>query len=123
MLKQLQNSGNKITEPRKQVVEAIANRTGLFCVKDIFEEVSGKDVTSTYRTVQLLAELDLIHPAVVLEGEQYYEKHQKKHHHHAICTECKTNSCVKCTIPEKAVKGFSDVHHSTVFTGLCKSCA
>ncbi len=121
----IQEAGYKITVPRSTIATWIETHDGIFSVKDILQEHTQLDKVSVYRTIELLLSLDIIRNAINRDDQQYYEVHNHdNHHHHVVCTGCKTDACVPCTMPDQLprVKGFSDVHHDLSFTGLCSAC-
>lgn len=121
--KKLTDSGKKITSPRREIITIIQNNKGIFSPQSIATSHTKKDPTSVYRTLQLLAQLDIIHPVIHLDGELYYEKHETKHHHHAICTSCKKTTCTPCKTTTPKITGFTNLHHTSFITGLCKKCS
>lgn len=124
MLETLKKLGKRITNSRKNIIAWIEGRSGIFCAKDIIDEL-GVDKVAVYRTIDLLTRLDFIHSVIQIDGMQYFEKHEHgdDHHHHVICTKCRIQECIDCHLPEIKVPGFSSVHHTSVYTGLCKKCS
>jgi Fur family ferric uptake transcriptional regulator len=120
--KRLQDAEHKWTQPRADIARFLATHDGIFSATEILRAFRRMDKVSVYRTLELLASLDIIHPATHMGGIQYYELHAKRHHHHAICTQCKKIAHIACTLPKKIVRGFSQIHHSFLLTGLCTSC-
>jgi len=120
----LQRTGYKITRPRAAVAAWMEKKRGVFSVKELRRDLPSLDAVSVYRTVELFQKLDLIHPVLTVHGEQHYEIHGEKHHHHAVCERCETTRCIPaCDLPSKKIKGFAQLHHTLVFTGLCLRCA
>lgn len=119
----LVEKGYKLTEPRLQVAAWIETHHKPFSVADVVESYPQLDRVSIYRTVDLLAALDIIHPTLQLHGHQFYEIHEaKKHHHHVMCTGCEKAACVPCGVKQKTVRGFGELHHEVHFTSLCHAC-
>ena len=124
MLTVLQRHGYKATVPRKTISRWLSKRKGIFAVSEIVNALPRIDKVSVYRTVELLVQLDLIHPVFTNHGELHYEKHRvKEHHHHAVCTRCEKSVCVDCSIPARKIRGFASIHHSFIITGVCVRCA
>lgn len=119
----VQQRGAKITPLRIQIAEWIEKHEGVFSVQAILEAFPTLDKVTIYRTIELFTELDIVHPTIQLDGQQYFELHQKQHHHHAICTNCHKTKCIDCPVQEKPISGFRDLHHAVNFTGLCVRCA
>lgn len=123
ILSALEEGGHKLTKPRKAIAAWIAAKKGMFTASEIIQALPKIDRVSVYRTLDLFADLDLIHPTMTRDGEQYYEAHEVNHHHHVLCEGCEKTACIPCTLPEAVVRGFTNLHHSLTFTGLCTACA
>ncbi|PIR76185.1 MAG: hypothetical protein COU32_03450 [Candidatus Magasanikbacteria bacterium CG10_big_fil_rev_8_21_14_0_10_42_10] len=119
----LTDRGQKITTPRQAMAQIIATRTGVFSPNEIIEDATGMDRVTVYRILDLFELLDIIHPVLTHHGEKHYEVHGTAHHHHIVCTGCEKTSCIDCTEKRKKAKGFTQLHHSVVFTGLCEHCS
>jgi len=123
LFKELVDAGYKLTKPRKVVAEWIINYKGVFSVSNVSKELRYLDKVTIYRTLNLFCKLDIIHGVISINGEQYFEVHGNVHHHHVVCTECKRSECIPCKVPEMKIPNFKHIHHSLVFTGLCKMCS
>ena len=124
VLSALHRAGYKLTKPRREISRWLAGHTGVFSVKELRSKLPHLDTVSVYRTVELLQTLDIIHPVLTNHGEVHYEKHEKNHHHHAVCDTCEKTTCISdCSLPKKKIKGFTRLHHTLVFTGLCTNCS
>lgn len=119
----VQAKGIKMTVPRKAVLSWIESQDGVFSAKEIMTALPRLDKVSVYRTLDMLESIDAIHAALTHHGEKHYEVHGENHHHHVVCTGCEKASCVDCEISRTKAKGFTNLHHSVVFTGLCNTCA
>jgi Fe2+ or Zn2+ uptake regulation protein len=117
------SQGHKLTETRKSIAFFVSGYKGIFSAKELMDTLPTLDKVSVYRTLELFELLDIIHPVLVQHGEKHYELHSENHHHHAVCTGCEKASCVDCEVTRTKAKGFSTLHHSVVYTGLCTSCA
>lgn len=117
-------TGYKLTSTRKAIAKYVETKKGIFCAHDLISELSSLDRVSIYRTIELFEKLDIVHPVLVLDGQQYYEAHSNAqgHHHHAICTKCHKSECISCDVEEKPVPGFKETHHMMAVTGLCYKC-
>ncbi len=118
----LRNSGYKVTSPRKKVLSWIGVQGGIFSAREIMASLPDLDKVSVYRTLDMLESIDFIHSTLIHHGEKHYEIHGESHHHHVVCTECELASCVDCEVTRTEAKGFTKLHHSVVFTGLCLTC-
>lgn len=123
ILKKITQNKYKLTEPRKKISTFLKKKKGIFCAQDIIDKLQDVDRVSIYRALELMEQLGIITPLAILHGQQYYEKHDDgNHHHHIICTRCKKTKCVDCKTNIPTIKGFSNINHSLVLTGLCNSC-
>lgn len=118
----LTKAGYRLTTPRKRIAAWLETHNGLFTAADILGSDVTLDKVSVYRTLELLSELDIIHPAGKRGDSTLYEKHADKHHHHISCNNCGKNDCVPCSLPNVRAPGFSNVHHTVVMTGVCSAC-
>src|SRR3989339_844172 len=115
----LEDKKQKITPSRIRIAHIIASQKGVFSPNEVIEKATGMDRVTVYRILDLFELLDIIHPVLTQHGEKHYEVHGEKHHHHVVCTGCEKTSCIDCTEKRKKTKGFTQLHHSVVFTGLC----
>ena len=104
------------------MLEWLATREGVFCAQDVLDACTSIDKVSVYRTLDLFAQLDIIHPVALERPQQHYEVHGKDHHHHVVCESCDHTACVQCPAKQAKAVGFSQIHHSFTMTGLCQSC-
>ncbi len=119
----LQENGYKLTHSRTAILSWIEGQDGIFSAKEIMGALPSLDKVSVYRTLDVLESIDAIHTTLTHHGEKHYEIHGEQHHHHVVCTGCEKASCVDCEISRRKAKGFTQLHHNVVFTGLCMACA
>ena len=119
----VQSNGLKLTKSRAQICSWIDEHEGVFSAKEIMTALPKLDKVSVYRTLDMLESLDAIHPTLTHHGEKHYEVHGEEHHHHVVCTGCEKASCVDCEVTRTKAKGFTQLHHSVVYTGLCMTCS
>lgn len=119
----LREKGERVTAARKQLAEYLTSQEGIFSPNEIIEKMTGMDRVTVYRMLDLFTSLDIIHPVLTHHGEKHYEVHGEEHHHHVVCTGCEKASCIDCEVTRKKAKGFTQLHHNVVFTGLCDTCA
>ena len=121
IIKSLKESGSKITAPRQAVATYLVKHDlCTFKPADIIAALPTLDRVSIYRTIELFSSVDVIHPTVVLDGNQYYEMHQhSKHHHHSFCNGCGSSSCVTCPVSKDQTS-----HHTLFYTEkVCAKCS
>lgn len=101
--------------------------------EDVFawvrERASGINISTVYRTLELLEELDLVKHAHLTHGAPTYHAADAPEHVHLVCrgcsrvTELAPGAVAPLVDSLLAGEGFvADIGHLTVF-GLCKECA
>lgn len=118
----VKGAGYKLSGPRKEVAIWIEAHKGLFSAGEIVKALPHLDRVSVFRTLDVFSQLDVIHPVLEAHSEQHYEVHGAAHHHHVVCKGCERTECVSCTLMRAKITGFANLHHSVVFTGLCRQC-
>ena len=120
IIESLQKSGSKITGTRQAIASHLVSENQCtFKVAALIAALPSLDRVSIYRTIDLLASLDVIHPTVVLGGNQYYELHEHgTHHHHSFCGTCGQSTCVTCPVAAE-----ESTHHTLFYTAKqCVGC-
>ena len=93
-LRILQESGYRITRPRRAVIDAVQRTERAFSADDLLGELhgsaSGVGRATVFRTLDVLVQnglLDRIHRP---DGCHSYVRcdHSDQHHHHLICSSC-----------------------------------
>jgi len=122
----------KITPQRLLVIRAIISSEDHLTPADIYEKVRNEQpnigLTTIYRTLEILAHLELIcelHAGGICHS---YTISAPQHHHHLICSSC--GKVVDFTgydlskLEERLSResGFRINNHLLEFTGLCQSC-
>lgn len=88
----LADAGFRITAPRRAVMEVLQEAEAPLSPQDILEE--GSDLhprlglTTVYRTVALLRDLDLVRRVHRSDGCHGYVAASPGHRHHVICQRC-----------------------------------
>jgi Fur family ferric uptake transcriptional regulator len=123
---QLRARGLRVTAQREQVLQAV-RELGHATPEQLSEAVSGVDVTTVYRTLELLEELGLVKHTHLGHGAPSYRPAEDDHIH-VVCHDC---GAVVDAPPDTvdaleqrllAESGFVlDRAHFTVF-GRCGSC-
>lgn len=132
ILKQLSSAGYRMTGPRRAIVEAVSERAGHFRAEEILEEarrVAPKTGRATvYRTLLLLAQMDLLEEVHLGEGSHSFVVGDRGHHHHLICSQCGNVVEVHgCELPPAvnalaAEEGFAIEAHQLEVYGRCRRC-
>jgi Fur family ferric uptake transcriptional regulator len=128
----LRAKGYRLTPQRELVLRAV-DRLGHATPDEILgavrEESQAVNISTVYRTLELLEELGLVRHAHITDRAPTYHSAATPEHVHLVCRECKRITEVSPDVIEpmvaaiKTQHGFStDVGHLTVF-GTCESCA
>ncbi len=135
----LKEKGLKVTTQRIAILEILADRPNEhFTAEEIYELIKCKKsdvgMATVYRTIQLLAELNLIDKLDLNDGFIRYEigEHtssvKKHHHHHIICLKCGNIFTYEEDLLEtlehyiKDTIGFEVIDHEVKIWGYCNDC-
>jgi Fur family ferric uptake transcriptional regulator len=127
----LRASGHRLT-PQRELVLAAVETLGHATPDEVYAEVrthsESVNLSTVYRTLELLNELGLIRHAHLTDRAPTYHSATGHEHAHFVCRECKKTISVgrgemEQALGELAAKhGFSpDYGHLTVF-GTCADC-
>lgn len=128
----LRESGHRLT-PQRELVLAAVETLGHATPDEVYAEVrthsSAINLSTVYRTLELLDDLGLIHHAHLSDRAPTYHATSGHEHSHLVCRGCRTVISVERADMESAVgplaarHGFApDYGHLTVF-GTCSECA
>ena len=128
----LQAKGYRLTPQRIMVVDALHNAKRHISAEEIFARLQEKypyaNISTVYRTLELLKELGLAAEISIGDGIVRYHALENSRHHHLVC-----NRCGRIVdLPEEELApleklllkshGFkADMHHLAIF-GLCSDC-
>jgi len=88
----LQEKGHRLTPQRMLVIEALRNADGHISAEEIYEHLHScypyANISTVYRTLELLKKLDLVMETNFGEGYVRYHVAEKGHHHHLVCRSC-----------------------------------
>ncbi len=128
----LRARGYRLTPQRELVlraVERLGHATPDEVLAEVRSESSAVNISTVYRTLELLEELDLIRHAHITDRAPTYHSAARPPHVHLVCRNCGKVSEVSRDIIEPMTNeltdryGFvTDVGHLTVF-GTCADCA
>lgn len=129
---ELRAKGYRLTPQRQLVLEAV-NTLGHATPDEVVSEVrrtaSGVNISTVYRTLELLEELGLVTHTHLGHGAPTYHAVTDDAHVHLVCRECGAvgeirSEAVQATVGEIANQtGFVvDVQHFAIF-GTCAGCA
>ena len=125
--------GPRMTRQRAAVVETLRGLDKFASAKTIHEQLlddgASVGLTTVYRTLQSLAEVNAVDVLQSPDGETLYRDCLSgHHHHHLVCRICWTT--VEVTAPHveawatavAAEHGFTDADHTVEITGVCARC-
>ena len=128
----LRESGHRLT-PQRELVLAAVETLGHATPDEVYAEVrthsSAINLSTVYRTLELLDELGLIHHAHLSDRAPTYHSTAGHEHSHFVCRRCRTVISVEREDMEEALGPLAARHrfapdygHLTVF-GTCADCA
>lgn len=89
ILAALEEHGNRITWPRRELAATLARRTDSFSAEDVVAELPGLGRATIYRTIRLLVEAGILCKAMMPNGSPRYSMDDAfHHHHHLVCVSC-----------------------------------
>ena len=128
----LQQIGYRLTPQRMMILDAIASSDGHISAEGIHDTVSVAypylDISTVYRTLDLLKALHLVSETDLGRGHAQYELLSKGLHHHLICRECGAilDMDNRFLDPLRQAIGkeydfHAEIEHLAVF-GICSAC-
>ena len=129
----LSKQGYRLTPQRIMVLSAIENSDNHISAEEIYAQIVAHypnvNISTVYRTLELLKRLGLVTETDLGEGRVRYHSAEKGHHHHLVCREC----CVIIDLDESVLSpvkdallreyGFiADLRHLAIM-GRCVNCS
>ena len=132
LISQLSERGYRLTPQRMLVLSAIANSDHHISAEEIYAQVVAKyshvNISTVYRTLDLLKRLDLVTETDLGGGRVRYHPVDKGHHHHLVCQECGAiidlDESVLSSLQSQLLrehKFSADLRHLAIF-GRCANC-
>ena len=88
----LRENGHRLTPQRMLVIEALHNADRHISAEELYEQLHSRypyaNISTVYRTLELLKELNLVTETNLGEGRVRYHVAEKGHHHHLVCRSC-----------------------------------
>ena len=129
--RRLRDHGFRITPQRQLVLEAVEtlrHGTPEEILVEVQRTASGVNLSTIYRTLEVLEEVGLVTHAHIGHGPPTYHAVDEHVHIHLVCDRCKVVQSVPASVAESFVEqleaeyGFrTDISHVSVH-GLCESC-
>ena len=92
IISQLTEQGYRLTPQRMMILSAIENSDDHISAEEIYAQIVAKyprvNISTVYRTLELLKRLGLVTETDFGEGRVRYHPRGKGHHHHLVCQEC-----------------------------------
>jgi Fur family ferric uptake transcriptional regulator len=128
----LREHGYKLTPQRRAVIAAIAASSDHLTPNDLYQKVRrdhpAVGLTTIYRTLEILARLELICELHAGGSCHSYTTGAPEHHHHIICSGCGEvvdfSGYDLSPLEERLARetGFEIEGHLLEFTGRCRRC-
>jgi Fur family ferric uptake transcriptional regulator len=128
----LRELGYRLTPQRAMTLAVIEGSRDHISAEEIYDQVAARyprvNISTIYRTLELLKRLGLIYEVDLGEGLIRYHPEERGHHHHLVCRKCGAVIDVGESVlfPLQAVLlqafGFSAELRHMAISGLCEKC-
>ncbi len=127
----LTTAGYAWTRPRSTVLHVLVGAGAPLKVEEIHDRLGqwpggrGINLSSVYRTVNLLHALRVVRRVLLGDGPQRYELAEdfRAHHHHFVCEACgRIEDVPRCPLEGADLGAGVSSHHLELF-GVCRECA
>lgn len=133
LARRLQELGYRITPQRMMVVAAIDESDDHISAEEIYSQIRAKypqvNISTVYRTLELLKSLGLVMETDLGEGRVRYHSADKGRHHHLVCRDCGAIVDLRDGLLHPLKDALSeeygfeaDLRHLAIF-GTCRNCA
>ena len=132
IVESLRQEGYRLTPQRMMVLSIIDDSMGHISAEEIHQKVRERypfvNISTIYRTLNLLKKLRLISETDLGEGYVRYELLERERHHHLVCRRCGESFAFEHELlkplQRRLLKEYdfaADVDHFAIF-GLCQRC-
>ncbi|MFQ5855858.1 MAG: Fur family transcriptional regulator [Anaerolineae bacterium] len=132
LTQELRQAGLRMTPQRLMVMDAVFHHEGHITAEDVHAKVQAYypyvDLSTIYRTLQVLKAQGLVAELRVPDGPTQYEATLDDSHHHAICHRCGTMLDLEPEVLEPLRDQLltqyqfrAELTHMAVF-GVCRTC-
>jgi Fur family ferric uptake transcriptional regulator len=92
IITRLSRKGFRLTPQRIMILEAVEAANDHVSADELYTRVCERyphlNISTVYRTLELLKELDLVTETDMGDGRVRYHSIRKGHHHHLVCQNC-----------------------------------
>ena len=131
-IESLRQEGYRLTPQRMLILSIIDDSMGHISAEEIHQKVRQQypfvNISTIYRTLNLLKKLRLVSETDLGEGYVRYELLERERHHHLVCRQCGQSFAFEHELLKPLQRrllrtyGFAaDVDHFAIF-GLCQRC-
>jgi Fur family peroxide stress response transcriptional regulator len=123
--------GLNVTYPRMAIYKILLQYQGHPSAEDIYAEIKKEhphiSLATVYKTMEMLAENNLISKVTPLHDVARYDCN-KNSHHHFVCKKCKIiidiekDTLDNISIPQSIKKQFQIDNYQVQFNGICNQC-
>jgi len=132
IINKLTEKGYRLTPQRIMILSAIEDSESHISAEEIYAKVADKypqvNISTVYRTLELLKQLGLIYEIDLGEGRVRYHPEDKGHHHHLVCQKCgaviDVDESALSPLRDVLLRDYSfraELKHVAIF-GLCDKC-
>ena len=132
IISKLGKQGYRLTPQRMMILEAIEGADSHISAEKIYTRILARypymNISTVYRTLELLKELDLVTETDLGDGRVRYHSMRKGRHHHLVCQQCGAiidlDESVLAPLKEALLREYkfsADLRHLAIF-GRCSSC-
>ncbi|SHJ35624.1 Fur family transcriptional regulator [Lutispora thermophila] len=129
----LKNSGYKLTQQRRAIIEVLRNSGGPYTANEILSLVSDKysgiNFSTIYRNLELLVRLGIVEKLNIADGYCHFKLTGENHHHHIICNKCGEIREIDICPFDELLRNtkledldFEPVEHKFEIYGICSKC-
>jgi Fur family ferric uptake transcriptional regulator len=124
----LASHGYRMTQPRREVVQAVLTQTRPFTAEQLVQLLPEISRATIYRTLEIMASVDILTRLLQSNGHPAYVVGEPGHRHHLICSNCGYVVAFTACPVEPVVTELGRSHdfaiqgHSLEIFGLCHNC-
>ncbi len=128
----MDRAGIRLTQPRRAVATLIADRGGHFTANDLVADARARRFgigrATVFRSLELLAEVNLVERLDLPSGTHAYVSCEPAHHHHVVCSRCarstEVDDCGMSAVAQEVARrtGYRIDEHRLELFGLCPDC-